>query len=78
MRYIRMIYSIFRLGRVHGISAGILLTEIQQTSDITYRIYDYNRMDVNGNLRELHTELAKEVTDYSEVDNYGTVCSLFE
>lgn len=57
-------------GRVHSIGAGILLAEIQQTSDITYRIYDYNRRDSNGNLRELHTELAKEAIDYSEVDNY--------
>ena len=57
-------------GRVHSIGAGILLAEIQQTSDITYRIYDYNRRDADGNLRELHTELAKDAIDYGEVDNY--------
>lgn len=52
-------------GRVHAIGAGILLAEIQQSSDITYRLYDYNRKDVNGQLRELHTELAKEAIDYT-------------
>lgn len=57
-------------GRVHSIGAGILLAEIQQTSDITYRIYDYNRRDADGNLRELHTELAKDAIDYGEVDNF--------
>lgn len=45
-------------GKVHAIGAGILLAEIQQTSDITYRVYDFNRKDKEGNLRELHTELA--------------------
>lgn len=51
-------------GRVHAIGAGCFIAEIQQTSDITYRIYDYNRKDANGNPRELHTELAKEAIDY--------------
>ncbi|MDE6715169.1 MAG: class I mannose-6-phosphate isomerase, partial [Muribaculaceae bacterium] len=50
-------------GRVHSIGAGILLLEVQQASDITYRIYDFDRKDINGNLRELHTELAKEAID---------------
>ncbi len=45
-------------GTVHAIGAGVLLAEIQQTSDITYRIYDYNRVDADGRKRELHTELA--------------------
>lgn len=45
-------------GRVHAIGKGILLAEIQQTSDVTYRIYDYDRRDDKGNLRELHTDLA--------------------
>lgn len=46
-------------GRIHSIGAGCFLAEIQQTSNITYRIYDFNRRDKNGNLRELHTELSK-------------------
>lgn len=52
-------------GRVHSIGAGNLLVEIQQSSDITYRIYDFNRRDANGNLRELHIEQAKDAIDYS-------------
>lgn len=51
-------------GRVHAIGAGCFIAEIQQTSDITYRIYDYNRKDAHGNSRELHTELAKDAIDY--------------
>ncbi len=45
-------------GRIHAIGAGILLAEIQQTSDITYRIFDWNRKDANGKGRDLHTDLA--------------------
>ncbi len=56
-------------GRVHAIGAGILLCEIQQTSDITYRIYDWDRKDANGNLRELHTKYAVEAIDYNVYDN---------
>ncbi len=52
-------------GRVHAIGAGILLAEIQQTSDITYRIFDWNRVDSAGKPRELHTELAVEAIDYN-------------
>lgn len=59
-------------GRVHSIGAGTLLAEIQQTSDITYRIYDFDRRDANGNLRELHTELAREAIDYQVYDDYRT------
>lgn len=59
-------------GRVHAIGAGNLLAEIQESSDITYRIFDYNRRDVNGNTRELHTELAKDAIDYKVYDNYKT------
>jgi len=59
-------------GRVHAIGKGTLLAEIQQTSDVTYRIYDYNRKDVNGNERELHTELALEAIDFTYHDNYRT------
>lgn len=51
-------------GRVHAISGGCFIAEIQQSSDITYRIYDYNRKDKHGNLRELHMELAKDAIDY--------------
>lgn len=57
-------------GRVHAIGAGTFIAEIQQTSNITYRIYDYNRKDANGNGRELHTELAKDAIDYKVYDNY--------
>ena len=53
-----------RTGTVHSIGAGILLAEIQQTSDITYRIFDWNRKDKGGNARELHTELALEAIDF--------------
>ncbi len=59
-------------GRVHAIGKGILLTEIQQTSDITYRIYDWDRLDDKGNSRELHTELALDAIDFSAVDNAKT------
>ncbi|MCH5241893.1 MAG: class I mannose-6-phosphate isomerase [Muribaculaceae bacterium] len=51
-------------GTVHAIGAGNLLTEIQQSSDITYRIYDYNRKDANGEPRELHTDLAKDAINF--------------
>ena len=57
-------------GRLHSIGAGNLLAEIQQTSDITYRVYDFNRLDVNGKPRELHTELAIDAIDYEVHDNY--------
>lgn len=59
-------------GRVHAIGAGTFIAEIQQTSNITYRIYDYNRKDANGNGRELHTELAKDAIDYTIYDDYRT------
>ncbi len=57
-------------GRVHAIGAGNLLAEIQESSDITYRIYDYNRRDAAGNQRELHTEQAKDAIDYTIHDEY--------
>lgn len=59
-------------GRIHSIGAGSFIAEIQQTSNITYRIYDFNRRDANGNLRELHTELAKEAIDYTVAADYRT------
>ena len=60
------------VGRVHAIKSGILLAEIQQTSDITYRIYDWDRVDDNGNGRELHTEHALDALDFKKYDNYKT------
>ena len=57
-------------GRIHAIGAGCFLTEIQQTSDVTYRIYDFKRRDKNGNLRELHTKLAAESINYQVEDDY--------
>lgn len=59
-------------GRVHAICGGILLAEVQQSSDVTYRIFDYNRPGMDGKLRELHTELAAKALDYNVVDNYRT------
>lgn len=59
-------------GRVHALGPGILLAEIQQTSDTTYRIYDWDRTDDEGNHRELHTEQALEAIDYNAYDNYRT------
>ena len=60
-------------GRVHAICGGIRLAEVQQSSDVTYRIYDYNRPGLDGKLRELHTELAAEAIDYEVVDEYRTL-----
>jgi len=57
-------------GRVHAIKEGVLLAEIQQTSDITYRIYDWDRVDDQGNSRELHTELALDAIDYKVQNSY--------
>lgn len=59
-------------GRVHALGPGIFLAEIQQTSDITYRIYDWDRVDAKGNPRELHTEQALDAIDLNVYDNYKT------
>ncbi|KAA6320779.1 Mannose-6-phosphate isomerase ManA, partial [termite gut metagenome] len=59
-------------GRIHSIGAGAFIAEIQQTSDITYRIYDFNRKDANGKVRELHTDLAREAIDYEILTDYRT------
>ena len=59
-------------GRVHTIGKGLLIAEIQQTSDITYRIYDFDRVDDKGNKRELHTEEALAAIDYKNYPNYRT------
>lgn len=57
-------------GRVHAIGAGLLIAEIQQTSDVTYRIYDWDRKDVDGNYRELHTEKALTAIDFKAEKSY--------
>lgn len=57
-------------GRVHAIGAGNMLLEVQQPSDITYRIYDYNRRDDAGNLRPLHIDHARDAIDFSTADTY--------
>ena len=59
-------------GRVHAIGKGILLAEIQETSDVTYRIFDYNRKDPDANFRELNNDLAADVTDFSYLEDYKT------
>lgn len=59
-------------GRIHSIGAGCFLAEIQQTSNATYRIYDFKRKDKNGNYRELHTEQAAECIDYTVEQDYRT------
>ena len=59
-------------GRVHSDRSRGVLAEIQQTSDITYRIYDFNRKDANGKTRELHTDLAREAINYEVLDDYRT------
>ena len=58
------------VGRVHAIGSGVLLAEIQQTSDITYRVYDWDRVDANGNERELHNDLAIDAFDFNLPDNF--------
>ena len=57
-------------GTIHAIGAGIVLAEIQQTSDITYRVYDFDRLDAEGNKRELHTEMALEALNYNTTEAY--------
>ena len=59
-------------GRVHAIGSGVLLAEIQQTSDVTYRIYDWDRTDDQGKPRELHTDLALDAIDFSFRKQYKT------
>ena len=58
------------VGRIHAIGAGVLLAEIQQTSDITYRVYDWDRVDSEGNERELHNDIALEAFDFDMPDNF--------
>ncbi len=59
-------------GRIHSIGAGAFVAEIQQTSDLTYRIYDYDRRGADGKPRQLHTELAAEAIDYTVPEEYRT------
>ena len=59
-------------GRVHAICGGIMLAEVQQSSDVTYRIFDYNRPGLDGKPRELHTELAAKAIDYTVYPEYKT------
>lgn len=59
-------------GRVHSIGAGLFIAEIQQSSNITYRLYDYDRKDAEGKGRELHTELAKDAIDFQLYDHLKT------
>ncbi len=59
-------------GRIHSIGAGCFIAEIQQTSDITYRIYDFGRTGLDGKPRELHTEQSKAAIDYSVLPDYKT------
>ncbi|NGY37881.1 class I mannose-6-phosphate isomerase [Flavobacterium sp. XN-5] len=57
-------------GTVHAIGAGLVVAEIQQTSDITYRLYDFDRKDAQGNTRELHIDLALDAINYDKVDTF--------
>ncbi len=57
-------------GRIHAIGAGVMLAEIQQTSDITYRVYDWDRVDAQGNQRDLHIDLALEALDFNMKDDF--------
>ena len=59
-------------GRIHAIGTGCFLAEIQQTSDVTYRIYDFKRKDKDGNYRQLHTKEAAECINYNVESNYRT------
>lgn len=60
-------------GRVHAICGGCLVAEVQQASDVTYRIYDYDRLDADGKPRQLHTELASRALDFSVMVEYRTI-----
>jgi mannose-6-phosphate isomerase len=58
------------VGRVHAIGAGVMLAEIQQTSDITYRVYDWDRVDAQGQSRELHNDLALDAIDFDMENDF--------
>jgi mannose-6-phosphate isomerase len=57
-------------GTVHAIGAGMVIAEIQQTSDITYRLYDFERVDAAGNQRELHVDLALDAINYNKIETF--------
>jgi len=63
------------VGRIHAIGAGVMLAEIQQTSDITYRVYDWDRTDNEGNVRELHNDLAIDAIDFDLKDDFRVTYS---
>ncbi len=65
-------------GRIHSIGAGCFIAEIQQTSDITYRIYDFGRAGLDGKPRELHTELSRDAIDYKVLGDYRTYYDLVQ
>ncbi len=61
------------VGRVHAVGKGVMLAEVQQTSDVTYRVYDYDRIDQKtGKKRELHVEESMDAIDFSLIENYKT------
>ena len=60
-------------GRVHALGPGIMVAEIQQTSDVTYRIYDWDRIDLAGMRRELHIPQSLDAVDFDPVENYKTI-----
>ncbi|MDE7356372.1 MAG: class I mannose-6-phosphate isomerase [Rikenellaceae bacterium] len=62
-------------GTIHAIGKGLMVAEIQQTSDITYRVFDWNRVDDKGNPRQLHTELAVDAINFADTDNYNVTVS---
>ncbi|WP_035091175.1 type I phosphomannose isomerase catalytic subunit [Aquimarina macrocephali] len=62
-----------KTGKIHAIGRGVLIAEIQQTSDITYRVYDWDRKDDTGNSRELHTDLALDALDYNTKDDFKLI-----
>ena len=61
-------------GTVHAIGAGTLIAEIQENSNLTYRLYDYNRLDKDGNKRQLHIEKALKVLNYKSSDDPRQLC----
>lgn len=65
-------------GTIHSIGAGNLLAEIQQSSNITYRVFDHNRLDSTGKARELHTDAAREAIDYSYPHNVNPTARIYE
>ncbi|AUC80840.1 type I phosphomannose isomerase catalytic subunit [Lacinutrix sp. Bg11-31] len=66
------------VGRIHAIGAGVMLAEIQQTSDITYRVYDWDRVGVNGNSRDLHNDLAIDAINFNMKDDFRISYSKIE